>query len=258
MDVQPVVIEISPFPSVPEALSRLAGCRNVVLFESSLIRPPLGRYSFLAANPFEVLRIPVGEISPKPFARISALLQKYPAKTISGLPPFQGGAAGLLSYELGRCFEVLPVPQRDEFQIPLAVIGFYRWVLAWDHVLNRCWFIGHGFPAESPSSRRSVAEQDWQEIRTLLQRDEISLDEQASAWSAGTPSIHRSSGMDRKLHTTADKPVSLFPGLRSNFTRQEYLEAVQNVIDKIVAGDIFQTNLSQRFTSPASRPPVAQ
>jgi para-aminobenzoate synthetase component 1 len=37
------------------------------------------------------------------------------------------------------------------------------------------------------------------------------------------------------------------PGVRSNFTRSGYLEAVARVIEYIFAGDIFQANLSQRL-----------
>ena len=36
--------------------------------------------------------------------------------------------------------------------------------------------------------------------------------------------------------------------MESNFTRQEYLQAVRRVREYIAAGDIFQVNLSQRFT----------
>jgi len=42
--------------------------------------------------------------------------------------------------------------------------------------------------------------------------------------------------------------------LRSSFTREDYLAAVQRVRDYIFAGDIFQTNLSQRFEAPLVEP----
>src|SRR5690606_19987230 len=49
-------------------------------------------------------------------------------------------------------------------------------------------------------------------------------------------------------------PVSRFqPG----FTPGSYRAAVQRVIDYILAGDIFQANLSQRFTLPFTGDPVA-
>jgi anthranilate/para-aminobenzoate synthase component I len=42
---------------------------------------------------------------------------------------------------------------------------------------------------------------------------------------------------------------------RSNFSRNQYLAAVQRCIDYIAAGDIFQVNLAQRLTVPFSSSP---
>ena len=50
-----------------------------------------------------------------------------------GLPPFQGGAAGLLAYELNHQLESLPLAHHDEFQVPAIVLGCYDVVVAWDH-----------------------------------------------------------------------------------------------------------------------------
>jgi len=255
MNSLPVVIEISPAPAVSQALVQLSRKRNVILFDSSLIRSPLGRYSFLAADPFEVFSISTASITADPFVRLEELLQKYSTVSIPGLPPFQGGAAGLLSYELGRCFERLPAPQRDEFQIPLAIIGLYSWVLAWDHEQGRCWFFGQGFPEELPSARIRLAEQQGREVLELL--GEMSSDQQCSGRQEDSKNREWTDS-DSMLTSNTDCPLPLFPGLRSNFSREEYLNAVQIVIDKIAAGDIFQANLSQRFVIPARRDPMEQ
>ena len=45
-----------------------------------------------------------------------------------------------------------------------------------------------------------------------------------------------------------------FVGLRSTFTHRGYLSAVQRVREYILAGDIFQANLSQRFQAPLGEP----
>jgi para-aminobenzoate synthetase component 1 len=47
------------------------------------------------------------------------------------------------------------------------------------------------------------------------------------------------------------------PGLRSNFTREGYLDAVARVIEYIRAGDIFQANLSQRLEGSLLDTPLA-
>jgi para-aminobenzoate synthetase component 1 len=45
--------------------------------------------------------------------------------------------------------------------------------------------------------------------------------------------------------------------VRSTFSREAYLRAVRRCIDYIAAGDVFQINLSQRFTAPLARSPRA-
>lgn len=45
--------------------------------------------------------------------------------------------------------------------------------------------------------------------------------------------------------------------MKSNFTRPGYESAVQRVLDFISAGDVFQVNLSQRFTAPMAEPAAA-
>ena len=56
---------------------------------------------------------------------------------------------------------------------------------------------------------------------------------------------------DKSFDQAASKPVNL----RSNFTHERYLEAVQKARDYIIAGDIFQVNISQRFEADMPLPP---
>ncbi len=71
-----------------------------------------------------------------------------------GLPPFQGGAAGLFGYDLCHHIERLPRPRRDEFQTPDLAVGFYDWVVAFDHAERRAWIVSTGLP-ESDAGRRA-------------------------------------------------------------------------------------------------------
>ena len=76
-----------------------------------------------------------------------------------GLPPFQGGAAGLFSYDLGRSLERVPPPKADEFGVPALAVGFYDVVVAFDHAAGRAWIISQGFPEIEPrAAQRRAAE----------------------------------------------------------------------------------------------------
>ena len=55
-------------------------------------------------------------------------LAAWRADSLPGLPPFQGGAAGLFGYDLCHHLERLPRPRFDEFEMPDLAVGFYDWV----------------------------------------------------------------------------------------------------------------------------------
>ena len=56
-------------------------------------------------------------------------------------------------------------------------------------------------------------------------------------------------------HPVRGVPHARETGLRSSFTHDEYLRAVQRVREYILAGDIFQANLSQRLEAPLRESP---
>jgi anthranilate/para-aminobenzoate synthase component I len=61
--------------------------------------------------------------------------------------------------------------------------------------------------------------------------------------------------LPRDLHHDAHHPPAT--EIRSTFTRREYLAAVARAIEYIGAGDVFQVNLSQRFSVPQREHPAA-
>ncbi len=212
---RPIVEELTPPPLIADALRAFAGWPGMLLFDSALQHETLGRHSFLMANPVRTHLLEEAEFGRDPFAPLRDELRSLQAAIVPGLPPFQGGYAGLLSYELGGCLERLPRAAADEFTTPAMVVGLYDWVLAWDHPSRRAWIIVQPF-AKSPSQRLD-------EVRTALQKQPTTSGEAIAAGAATAPV--------------------------SNRTREEYLDQVQQVIEYIRAGDIFQANLSHRLTA---------
>ncbi len=74
------------------ACRRFADLPHLLYFDSAL-GTPLGRYSFLSADPFAWLT--ARRASSDPFAALAQRLAPFRLETLDGLPPFQGGAAGL-------------------------------------------------------------------------------------------------------------------------------------------------------------------
>ncbi len=232
----PLVHELTPPPPVEQAFLQLASKPGVILFDSALRNARLGRYSFLSASPIWQHEIQTPEYGKDPFAPLRSRMQGSLTPAAAGLPPFQGGIAGLLSYDLGRAFERLPPPAVDEFRIPALVAGFYDWVLAWDHLQQRVWLIVTGDPQRPRQSRVEYAHARLAEVRDWFA-------------SPPTPAPAASTGSELEI-ATPHHPHPRLPDLTSNFSREQYLQLVERVIEYIHAGDIFQANLSQRLLFP--------
>jgi len=238
-DFLPIVEEWKSPLRPEEAFARLASLPHVIFFDSAMRHDSLGRYSFLAADPFDFIELPAD--GSDGLAVLEQRLQPFKANAIAELPPFQGGAAGLLSYDLGRSLERVPLPRHDEFQFPAMAIGLYDIVLAYDHWQGWAWFISHGFPEESPDARTNRARQRIEQFQRAL---------------SGS-SEYVAPKVERITELAPTFPVPGHPGLLSNFSAEQYLAAVARAIEYIHAGDVFQVNLAQRLHYPAASDPVS-
>lgn len=216
MNSYPYVTDI-PYLS-PEALIAVLPRDGLLFLDSSRYDPMLGRFSFLAVSPFQIIEPP--ELI---FDSLTEQLKRFTLPRLDNLPPFQGGAAGMLGYELGRHLEKLPPLKQNDLGFPESIVGLYDLVIAWDHTLQKAWIFSSGFPYLEEPKRATHAKNrlDWalasiSRVKTLEPVPSFSL--------------------------SADNIVS-------TFTQSEYEHAVQQVIEYIRAGDIFEANISQRFSA---------
>ncbi|GAB4526586.1 MAG: aminodeoxychorismate synthase component I [Anaerolineales bacterium] len=225
------VLHITPIPfRPPETFFPTLAARPYALWlDSALPSTDFGCYAYLACDPFRVLRVTDGVAyvdgvsrSGNPWQVIAAEWRRYFLPRQPGLPPFQTGMAGFFGYEMGRYLESVPVPPAD-VALPDAVLGFYDVVLAFDLVKERAWVLASGWPAEEDASR---------------QRRAAARASQMLAW------------LDAPAPLNAVATIPHIPVPRSDFSRQTYQQAVARVREYILAGDIFQANLSQRFSAP--------
>jgi len=255
----PLVEELVPSPDPLEACRRLAGLPYLAFLDSAIPDAQLARYSFLTADPVALVRStgtltqlsrPAAggtwtRVDADPLAAVDELLAPFRADPVAGLPPFQGGALGYLGYDWGATLERIPRPRYDDRDTPDVVLGVYDWVVAWDHAAGRAWIISTGIP-EHGQARRSRAANQLTLVKQRL------TDRRGNGEAAGTTTRHRSSVRP----VAPSYPVPGAAGLRSNFTRERYLDAVSRAVDYIYAGDIFQVNLSQRLEAPLADTPL--
>ena len=72
-----------------------------------------------------------------PLVRLKSLITAYKQKPIKSLPPFQGGAVGLLSYDFVQYLEKLPQTTKDDLKIPDAHFFMVDKLIAFDHTKRK-------------------------------------------------------------------------------------------------------------------------
>jgi para-aminobenzoate synthetase component 1 len=226
----PLVVEISNPPTATQAFEAFKDRPFSFFLDSGMDSQRLGRYSFMGSDPFLIMRSrgrditlsrPESEkaISGNPFDVLGELLQEHKLDDNPTGLPFVGGVVGYLSYDLGHFIEKLPSKAVDDLLLPECYLAFYNAVAIFDHLEGRAYVASTGFP-DKGVDRQAQAPR---------------LEENKASYSGQTVSKH--------------------VNLRSNFTHERYLEAVERAREYIIAGDIFQVNLSQRFQADMPLPP---
>jgi len=228
-----------PDCSTFELYRRLVGDdRYPMLLESGRGSEAGQRYSFIAADPFLLLRCTGPRIeclernddqtirAGNPLEALRDLLRRMAVPRPPEFPPFYGGAAGYLGYDLARWFERLPRRATDDLDLPDVELAFYDLIAVADHRERLLWLIFTPF-----------GERFFKEPRKILYEEGLA---RLSALEARLTDTLQPS---KALHASLT-PAIMTPGL----TQADYMDRVRRCLDYIAAGDIYQANLSHRFT----------
>ncbi len=212
------------------------GRRYSFLLESVEGGEKIGRYTYLGADPFLVVRAQgervevtrEGKISKQRgnvFAILRELAREFRPAGQQGLPPLSAGAVGYAGYDLVRLIEPrVPAFRKDDLRMPDAVFVFFSTLLAFDHVKHQIWIIAN---VRCDEWRKNLAKGYQQALR------EIAAIEKNLARALRRPKAPSRPG------------AAITP--RSNIGREKFCRAVEKAKEYILAGDIFQVVLSQRL-----------
>jgi anthranilate synthase component 1 len=188
----------------------------------------LARYSFIGTEPYKTLKVTEQE-GVDPLLLIEEEMNQYKVAQVEGLPRFYGGAVGYLGYESASRFEKLPVPEEDALNLPMALFMFCDTMLVFDHVTHKIKVVSQ-VRLDGDIARAYL--QATQRIDVLIDRLNHPL-----------PVSEEAAQKERKS------------GFDSNFTKEQFMEAVRKAKQFINAGEVIQVVLSQRLSRPTDIPP---
>jgi anthranilate synthase component 1 len=237
----PVCTEIIADLDTPLTLfAKIADAHShIFLFESMEGGEKWGRYSFIGFDPLVTFEsrhdlVHISEVREtgrteervrtNPLQAIKALVERLQAAEVAGLPKFCGGAVGFLGYDMVRFMEDLP-DSRPPLDLPDSAFMVPRIVLVHDSfqqtVTVVCW----------------VRVEDGADGDRLYREATQRLDEVVEILKAPVPLHARKS-------TTGTLPPHVFT---ANMEAGRFRDMVERAKEYILAGDIIQVVLSQRF-----------
>ncbi len=244
----PIYAEILADLETPvSAFVKIAGDRpHSFLLESVTGGQNVGRYSFIGSDPYLTLRLHDRTAQAvqggykqtlhydDPLLVLDSYLNTYRPVRLPGLPIFVGGAVGYLSYECARYFERLPMPPQRAYNMPESWWMFVDTLLVFDHVKHKILVISH-------------VHLDVPDLEAEYRRATARIADVVARLQAPLPPLPGHAPRNYEPHTPLPARSAL-PG--SNVTRAHYEADVLTAKEYVMAGDIFQVQVSQRFSKP--------
>jgi anthranilate synthase component 1 len=242
----PIYREILADTETPvSALMKFQSKANVFLLESVEGGEKWGRYTFLGSEPCIIYKVQGEEIIIQetdkvhrqphhgdPLKALKELLARYRPVDIEGLPRFCGGAVGFLGYEMVQYFEKVSMRPNDGLKTPDAIFLITDSLMIFDNVRHTIKIVVCAM-TEGKNDLQKVYEEAIQKIDAFI-------------------SLLNSPDEPKRLSQKSEKEQSF----KSNMAPERYKNMVKKAKDYIVAGDIIQVVLSQRFEMDNDIEPV--
>jgi len=233
------------------------------LFESVIGGEKVGRYSFLASDPFLQIKacgtkVTVSRLQkntdhhdsdwadsdwesettecPNPLEKLRDEVQAMNVCHLDQLPPFIGGAIGYAGYDTVRYVENLPHAPHDDRELPDLWFALYDQMIVFDHVQKTVIVLAL---ADVRNKETDALEQAYAAASQRIDRLITRLNAPSGALQL------------TDISTPSDIPLDY----TSNMTQTDYEDAVRQCIEYIRSGDIFQVVISQRLQTPLEVPP---
>jgi len=231
------------------AYAALGAGEHSFLLESVVGGSNWGAYSFIGVAPRAVVTWAAGNATvtwydvdgdgpprtatwatPDPTSALAEVMGDMKPVDVPGLPRFWGGAVGWIAYDCVRAFEDLPARARPGVELPPLAMVITDTLLIFDNLRQTLKVVATPYvarPEKAEAAYASACERIDDIVDTLRQP--------------------RRPLATLELPRTDDEAVP-----PSSFTKDDFVAAVDRVKEYILAGDVFQVVLSQRFSEPAA------
>lgn len=207
------------------------------LLESVTGGEQVARYSFIGFDPFCVFAASGDQVkiqyrdkqvisTANPIDALQSVLEEYELVAFQNLPPFLGGAVGYFSWEVMRHIESLETGHDSDY--PMAHYLFPQSLVIFDHALRKLILVVLAEPGQTEAAQAKLEALELC-LRQPLAADPISI-----------PAVE---GRD------------IFDGVKSTFSKDEFIRAVESAKHAIFEGDVFQLVLSQQFSLSSPKRP---
>jgi para-aminobenzoate synthetase component I len=241
----------------PEVLAeQLAGEPGLTVLRSSLLNCAEARFSFVLARPFLQIHSfgsrcelswPGGTDTQygDPWRLLESVIARCEVLDEFDLPFPLGGCFGYWGYELKNFLEPgLPRKAVNDLQLPDCHVGFYDSLVVLDHQLSTTWVIATGLDHTGSRSENRARDglRFWLERlqRARSNAGRVRCEQRTIApvaLTGGFPVIDPAGAVLER------------PSIRSNLSREGFVDRVKRVQTYIQAGDIYQVNLSHRLSA---------
>ncbi|MEX0612605.1 MAG: chorismate-binding protein, partial [Pirellulales bacterium] len=229
---------------------------SACLFESVIGGEKVGRYSFLAAEPLQLIEARGTETTTtnydaeatssttldcgpghNPLEDLRDLVKEFRVAKLPNLPPFVGGAVGYAGYDTVRYVEKLPDAPPDDRGLPDMSFAFYDHMIVFDNVQKTAVVVvlakvGSGL---KEAGYRAAYDDACRRVDRLVAK--------LAEPTHGLAPVDIAEAADASL------------AYQSNFTKPQFEDAVRKCVEYIRAGDIFQVVISQRLALPLADDP---
>lgn len=196
---------------------------NSIAFLDSSLQNKYGKYSIIGANLYLELKennrkfYINNEESQESFeSYLKKFLKENKQENPFDLPLIAGGI-GYFSYDYGRKFENIATRHKKDVDVPEAIVRFYKIFIIEDLEKKEIY----------------ISYQDEENLKEI--ENEI---------------------FSKKIELKNLVKKNVLADFQANFEKTEYLEAIEKMINYIIEGDIYITNMTQRLKVESDKKPL--